>query len=133
MTATTTHAAEWAAALDEHLLDSDTLGDWLSGHLCFHNDVSAEAVGKLGRDLAMGRGLQATPPWTVRELLYVVLSDPDPAVVIEARAELRNRLLAEHSVAVARLYWAAQDAEREASAIELDDDSPIDIGCEFDA
>lgn len=117
----TIHEAEWARALDEFLLDQDTLQDYLCGQMRYHAPVSESAVRALSGQLAMRSPLRAQPPYSIGELLYVLLTET-PDVAMAARAELRDRILTAHSCEVSRLYWRARDAEHESATIEFDDD-----------
>jgi hypothetical protein len=127
----TIHEAEWARALDEHLLDVDTLQNWLGDQMRYQPNVTESALRALSGQLAMRSPLRAEPPYTVGELLVVLLTET-PDIAIAARAALRDRILAAHSSAVSKIYWRQKDADREAATMDLDDDSPVDVGCEFD-
>ena len=112
--------ADWAEALDEYLHESiDTVMDHLAA-ACIGVRVRRDATARLARDLALGRPLNAVPAVAVPELLALVLCET-PDVAMRARALLRERLLAEHSEAVADIYWRRQDeaqAPREIDACD---------------
>lgn len=118
------HESAWAEALNEFLRDVDTLGDYLAGELCHQLDVKESGIKALSNALLRGGALNATPPYTVAELLVVLLTET-PDIAMAARAELRDRILMANSEAVARLYWRRQDAEREAAVLDMDDDSEV--------
>lgn len=118
----TIHEAEWAQALDEFLLDQDTLQDYLCGQMRYHSPVSESAVRALSGQLAMRSPLRAQPPYSIGELLYVLLTET-PDVAMAARAELRDRILTAHSADVSRIYWQQQDAASE--VVEFDDESEV--------
>ena len=128
---TSTTTPEWTAALNATLLDTNALGDWLYGEL-MHTEVQAESVRSLASQLSTRSSIQATPPWSLAELVAVLLTDADAAVVMRARELVRERFLAAHSERVSALVWSQQDRE----------DGPIeawkrhrdaqDVGCEFD-
>jgi hypothetical protein len=114
------------AALNDVLRDSDEFANWLMGECFKQPDVSAEAARKLAADLSIGRALNAVPAWRTAEVVHVMLTDDDPAVVMAARAVLRQRFANEFSGPVMQRVWAAQDAADE--PVLMDDD----VGCEFD-
>lgn len=124
MSNTTIHEADWARALDTWLLDQDSLQEYFCSHMRYHAPVSESAVRALAGQLAMRSPLRAQPPYSVGELLYVLLTET-PDVAMAARAELRDRILAAHSHEVSRIYWAQLDAERESATIDLDDDVEV--------
>ncbi len=109
----------WTIALDTVLRDTDTLTESLAA-ACIGVRVRRDATARLAGDLALGRPLNAVPAVAVPELLALVLCET-PDVAMRARALLRERLLAEHSEAVADIYWRRQDeaqAPREIDACD---------------
>lgn len=97
-------------ALDEVLRDVDTFANWVYAECLMQPDVSEDACRRLAAGLAI-RGVppSATPDWRVADFLCVMLTDPDPAVVMAARGVLRQRYAADKSERVMSIVWDAQD------------------------
>lgn len=132
MPITTTAPDVWSQALDLHLLDQDTFADWLYGHCMRRQPVDVATAARLVRLLALGRTPELAP-FSVADFNFVALTDDDPAIVMAARAALRERYLAEKSEAVARIVWRLQDDEPDAmEAFKAWRDRQGDAGCEFD-
>lgn len=113
--------ADWNHALDSHIAeDIDGVMDALAAQ-CVGERTSLSAVASLGAHLAhYGALLDVTPAIKTAELLTLLFIET-PDIAMQARALLRERLLAEHSEAVADIYWRRQDeaqAPREIDACD---------------
>jgi hypothetical protein len=95
--------------LDEVLADVGTFGDWLAGD-CMGKTADASFCNRLGYYLLQGKTVEVAKA-RPSDLLFVLMTDTDPAVVIKARAELRDRYLCERSCDVMEKVWAEQDAK----------------------
>lgn len=102
-------AALWSAALDTVLCECiDDVADNLAA-ACIGVRTSESAARKLAADLALGRLPQGTPTVAIPEIFAVLLTDPDPAVVMAARERIRQWYFAEQSGRVAEVYWDRQE------------------------